>query len=372
MTSHVVIRSLDEFMPYADEWDAIHIKNVHSEVYQHSSFLIAWMKSAPILNEPFIICCFHNQQLISGLPLMLKQERIAGIGMKIVVPMGTPLIDYIEPVYLNDQALACLAEALNTIAKKIDAVLLENVRMSSPLYSHLVRLGYRQRHFVNCYSRKVTWSNNPDLSEIIIGRTNLRMLKGKYNRIARIGELSITHELAWTEVGSVLDSFFTLHIERWKNTDTPSMFTKPEYRAFYREMLYSMGKIGTVLLSQLKVGNVLVGVHFGLKYRNKLIWYTPAMNVEYAKFSVGNILATEIARDLPNLNLTLFDFSRGGEQYKMQFCDVEEENLTLSTEFTVKAFIIMWIRRNARTLLKSNTRLRSLLISIFKKDASLC
>lgn len=372
MTSHVVIRSLAEFMPYADEWDAIHVKNKNSEVYQHSSFLIAWMKAAPIANEPFIICCFHNQQLISGLPLMLKQELIAGIRVEVVVPMGTPLIDYIEPIYLNEEALAYLADTLNSQARKVDAVLLENVRMSSPLYPHLIRLGYRQQHFVNCYSRKVTWSNNADLSEIVIGRTNLRMLRGKYNRIARIGELSLSHEYAWTEIDSVLDSFFTFHIERWKHTDTPSMFTRPEYRAFYREMLCCMKENGTVLLSQLKVGDVLIGVHFGLKFRSKLIWYTPAMNVEYSKFSVGNILATEIARNLPNMNLTLFDFSRGGEQYKMQFCDIEEENLTLSTEFTVKALIIMWIRRNARLLLKSNTRLRSLLITLFKKDASLC
>lgn len=81
----------------------------------------------------------------------------------------------------------------------------------------------------------------------------------------------------------------------------------------------SLGEFGWPpggLCSTLRVNGQIVAVHAGMWSRDTLHYWFPAYDVEFSKFSVGNLLLLRMARALPAYGVRTIDLGKGGEQYK--------------------------------------------------------
>jgi CelD/BcsL family acetyltransferase involved in cellulose biosynthesis len=72
------------------------------------------------------------------------------------------------------------------------------------------------------------------------------------------------------------------------------------------------------LLTTLHAGDHLVAVHFGLLGRDRLVWWFPAYDVRFARYSPGLILLLDLIAAAAARDLHLVDLGRGEHDYKLR------------------------------------------------------
>lgn len=160
-------------------------------------------------------------------------------------------------------------------------------------------------------------------SESFRGIHGKKSVRRNRRRLARQGELQVRHLVDPDEIRPLLETLFSLHIDRWSGTDSPSLFLDENNRHFYRELL---ARGFPALLSVLQAGDETVAMHFGFVSGNDLVWYKPAFDMRYADCSPGEVLLAELANHVGENGLDGLDFTRGGEKFKYRFSSAERLN----------------------------------------------
>jgi CelD/BcsL family acetyltransferase involved in cellulose biosynthesis len=108
---------------------------------------------------------------------------------------------------------------------------------------------------------------------------------------------------------------------RWKSgqyrsSGIANVFGVSWTQALLRRICGYQGHTFAGLCSTLRVNGRIVAVHAGMRSRDTLHYWFPAYDVEFSKFSVGNLLLLRMARSLPAYGVRTIDLGKGGEQYK--------------------------------------------------------
>lgn len=361
-----IIEDEHTLLRIADEWRLLHNDSMRPEPFQSIEFVLAWLRANPTSAQPLIILGRSEQgTLIAAWPLMVRHEAFVGIPQRTLVPMGSPLIDYSDPILSDERYADGLVRQLLIIGSdRADVIVIDQHRRGSAVSQALQAHGFKTVTAVACHSRNLSLIPTTDLgpSEIVIGDTSRRTMKGKLNRLHRIGEVAFTYASSAGEASEMLDLLFDYHVSRWASTNTPSMFENPVYQGWYRELAKLGVTTGAVMIGRLTVGDTCVGVHFGLRSGNTLIWTTPSMNSDLSKLSPGLLLAYYTIKTARAFGIDVVDFSRGGEDYKRQFCDIIEWNDTSSIALSITARVLLWLRSKVRTLFGDSHPLRRFLV----------
>ncbi len=73
------------------------------------------------------------------------------------------------------------------------------------------------------------------------------------------------------------------------------------------------------MLSTLRIGDTLLGAHFGMRSNQTLHSWFPAYNADFYKYSPGSILLMELARSGSEQGIQKIDLGKGTEEYKLSF-----------------------------------------------------
>lgn len=144
-----------------------------------------------------------------------------------------------------------------------------------------------------------------------------RDLKRKDNRIRRETAYRCEHRLG--DLGDAeLRALMDLHVERWRFQGPRSRFEREEPRrlmeAYPRE---------NKLLTSIYDGDELVAAHFGMCFRETLLWHTPAINVKYVRHSPLMQLFLETARYAEANGFRAIDLGLGQEEYKARVSNAD-------------------------------------------------
>lgn len=346
-------------------WRAAHGASLRPEPFQSYEFVHAWLVTNPSGARPLIIVGWVSGSIRAAWPLMVRTERFLGLRQRTVVPLGSPLIDYADPILLDAADAEPLVQQLVERSRRIaDAIVIDNHRAGSPIAHALESASFRAVPAVECYARVLAREDHVDheVNSIVIGSTNRRMMRGKINKANRLGPLELRYAGDVDEALAMLETLFVFHRQRWSVTPTPSMFDQEQYREWYREMIRQGLETGAVMVGALMCGDVCLGVHFGLRHGSTLIWTTPSMNPEHQRLSPGLLLAYSTLSTAETHGIAIVDFSRGGEGYKAQFCDRVELNMTSSRSLTLLAHLMLRLRSVARTMLGDGHPIRRILV----------
>jgi CelD/BcsL family acetyltransferase involved in cellulose biosynthesis len=132
------------------------------------------------------------------------------------------------------------------------------------------------------------------------------------------GELVVEHLRTGVEIQPHLDSFFEQHTRRWASTDNPSLFERPEERAFYRRLTES-SDVEWLRFTRLTWNSEPIAYHFGFCYRGVYLWYKPTFAVEFARRSPGEVLLRALLLAAREEGARTFDFGLGDEPFKRRF-----------------------------------------------------
>lgn len=359
------IEDVEALQAISAAWRAAHQASLRPEPFQSYEFVRAWLVAKPTDAKPIILVGWASDSIRAAWPLMLRTERFLGLRQRTVVPLGSPLIDYADPILLDAVDAGPLVQELVMRARQVaDAIVIDNHRAGSPVALAMEKESFHAVPAVECYSRVLDRMElaGDDVNSIVIGATNRRMMRGKINKANRMGPLELRYARDVNEALDMLTTLFAYHRQRWSTTPTPSMFDQPQYREWYRELVRQGLESGAVMVGALMSGDVCLGVHFGLRHGSTLIWTTPSMNPEYQRLSPGLLLAFFTLSTAETHGISVVDFSRGGEGYKAQFCDRVEMNLTSSRSLTLWAHIMLRLRSAARAMLGDGHPLRRLLV----------
>ena len=77
--------------------------------------------------------------------------------------------------------------------------------------------------------------------------------------------------------------------------------------------------------SFLKINGKIIACHIGYNYKNTFLYIFPAYDIEFKKYSPGNILLFKLLEFCKNSNLSYFDLTIGYENYKSKINNLCED-----------------------------------------------
>jgi CelD/BcsL family acetyltransferase involved in cellulose biosynthesis len=150
------------------------------------------------------------------------------------------------------------------------------------------------------------------------------------------------------------DEFCQLHIQRWANTTTPSVYRDKARQVFLLECLKAWNKDEILVRFSVQMSHKRIGLSICLREKNSLIRHSSTYNPEYKKFSPGVALIYAVSEWMTKQHIRLLDFGYGNEEYKYYLANQEQvlSRIFISAKtnllFIAKAMIIGAVKKNNR------------------------
>ena len=294
-----------------DEWLALYEAAHNKTIFQHPDWTAAWLESKEDPNLGIYVRSEH--QHVTGV--------ISGKRIRNVVYLGANFhSDYHLPL-LKDESEEDLESFLRLIGENRYSVLLQEVPKNSVYSEYLTNQNLvliQHRTLCPC----IDLSEFDHVNRILNKKSTYR----KFRKLEKLGDVKISHSFDHDYMDTCLSELVSLHVNRWAASTTPSLFTRYDGEAFYRNLLRSRFPL---LWSELRVNDRLVAGHIGVIDSKKLLWYKPAFDLKFSNASPGEVLVLEVIRFASQNGYEVFDFTRGQEAYKYRYANLETENLTL-------------------------------------------
>jgi CelD/BcsL family acetyltransferase involved in cellulose biosynthesis len=123
--------------------------------------------------------------------------------------------------------------------------------------------------------------------------------------------------------------FFDLHAQRWAGEGGSSGIRSPAVEAFHEEATFRMASRGWLRFFTLRMGAEAVASVYGLRHREKFIYYQSGYAPAWASKSVGLVLVGESFRDAISEGAREFDFLRGTEAYKSDWTSQKRHTVSV-------------------------------------------
>lgn len=325
------ISSWEEAAIYQNEWNDIIEKNLVCNndtptvptIYQTFEWNHTWWQAYGETNEYLLLLlgAFDQSKLMGIAPLMIRVQKFP-FPKKTVHFIGASnsnfASDYCSFITESEQyhdivtAFLCWLSSHSNLWDMLD---LRNIPEESN------DLPLLQKHFKK-YSELLYLCDAPaclldgnQQNQYFLNNKNIRR---KINWFNRQGELSYRLLESSADIHSRLEHFFETHRERRSFTRHPSLFHNENHRTFYRLVTHRLAPLNYLNFLVVELNGTPVAYHFGFKFKNKLIYYTPAINIKISH-SPGIMLIKGLFEYALASNLSELDFTAGGEPYKYKY-----------------------------------------------------
>jgi CelD/BcsL family acetyltransferase involved in cellulose biosynthesis len=146
-------------------------------------------------------------------------------------------------------------------------------------------------------------------------RTDIRSVMRKARKLAR--EVGPPRLVAQSDARVLLDRLVAWKRLQYAETGVRDVLADAQSRELLRLVHESRGTGFSGMLSVLYAGDLVAGVHLGL--RSGPVWHSwfPAYNPDLSRYSPGLLLMLELAEAAPKLGITEIDLGKGEARYKL-------------------------------------------------------
>lgn len=329
-------------------WDVLAAANGHTSVFATSAWLAAWSRTlAPQAN----LRTFRLRHQGRPQGRLVAAAALVGEGGAIGFAGAGPS-DYadvlIDPELPEPQARQALEQLLG---QALDSGLgrylkLNRIPGDSPTLNRL-----RAGHPPAVLQQRVE-APRMDMAAApeVLGK---KSLKRHDNGLKRKGEVTCETFRRHADVAPRLDDFFELHVRRWADTPTPSLFLEPANRAFYQAASQNLDALDALRFTEIRLDGRLVAAHYGFLWNGRFVWYKPCFEPELAKSSPGEVLIKRLVELALEEGAELFDFTLGGESFKHRFATSVPHVHTAEIRRGRLGRLLLQARHSARSALTS-------------------
>lgn len=283
----------------------------HQDYFHHPEFQYACISIFSKYTKCYLLSVFKGEKLVGYAALRTTKRTIRKINYKFLVPVAFSVAEYNYPIIHKnyiDEFLKVLDKALANFNVHFQHVpgffkkrILDNINDS--FVSRVV-------------DNPILVKNENDIFNASMKSTPLkrkRQLMRKYDSVETKHITSGINE-------ELLNSFYQLHIKRWKIEGIASNFKRKEYRDIYKVISnLKINKIGYPILSYLKVNDNLVAFQYGYIMNEKYLAQIHARSLNDNYRSAGSILIKEILNYISSKEMKIYDMGVGLEDYKYRY-----------------------------------------------------
>jgi CelD/BcsL family acetyltransferase involved in cellulose biosynthesis len=152
--------------------------------------------------------------------------------------------------------------------------------------------------------------------------TTRRRDRSKRKRLAELGSI----ELATAENAESALAALAVLVEQksqaFARRGIPNLFARPGYLDFFKDFVGSAPARSLAHISELRVGRQTAAANFALTFGGRYYYVLSSYtDGEMSRFGPGAVHLHEIMRYAIDNRFTMFDFTIGDEQYKLDWCE---------------------------------------------------
>jgi CelD/BcsL family acetyltransferase involved in cellulose biosynthesis len=342
-------------------WNGLVSGSRSSSVFQTYEWHAAWWEAYGEGKQPFLVCVSEADRAVAIAPLMVCREPG---GKRVLRFIGHGRSDYLDFIYTGgaDGVLDEVFRFLHAASDRWDEIDLKYLPSDSPSYKAIPDACRRSGLYsvltdtIECPTLHL--KGDPERVREVVGKKSVRRDKKYF--LKRPG-YKVLHIRDSAEVMKYVDRFFDQHVERWSKTHTPSLFTDPRNRSFYRGLVSAMEGTDYLAFSVLESEGSPAAFHFGFSYAGRFVYYKPSFDISLLKRSPGKVLMSELIDFALASGFDEFDFAVGDETYKTRFASDIRYNFSYVVVKTLPGLYLQRARRSLRQLVRRSGTLQSAL-----------
>ncbi len=295
-------------------WNDLHDRAEDRSVFQEYGWVRAWWHTCRPRSATLQLLVAESAGQVVGIAPLFTDDEPHGRGRRLRFLGGFHndyqyfLVDRAHP-----QLHSRLAEHCRS-ALEFDTFILNEVPAGSTLGQWLRSNGRRlvPAGHMPCPMLQL------DTADPLGCYTDKKSVRRKLNKLRRLGTVEVTHIEQRGLIAQYLPELWTQHIRRWHNTAHPSIFLDKRYRRFYSQLVTRL-RHGIPVFTRVTLDGRSIACHLGFRSGDDLLWYKPAFDPDYAEYSPGEYMVTELIRHAHSRRCRALDFTRGDEAFKARF-----------------------------------------------------
>jgi CelD/BcsL family acetyltransferase involved in cellulose biosynthesis len=128
---------------------------------------------------------------------------------------------------------------------------------------------------------------------------------------------------------AALEELFRLHNSRWRRRGAWGAFAGARIQAFHHAVARKFLRRGWLRLHRLKLDGETRAAFYCFHLRDRVYYYLSGFDLDFAKYSIGNVLMAQAIGTAIGEGAREFDFLRGDESYKLAWKAEERRTLRL-------------------------------------------
>lgn len=308
-------------------WNRLLQRSETRSIFLTWQWLSTWWEAFRAGAELYVIAVLDGSRLIGIAPLMLRHTD----GQRVIEFLGMGSSDYCDFIAARDDKPAVLAavfEALLRRRDRWDRIRLRNLPEQSSTALLLSQLslptGLEIVAEMESVCPALSLETSPHFAQTCARKKSLVRHTRYFERLA---PLHFEHVLDPDEIRDLLPEFMEQHRDRRFMAGDRSLFDDPRHRRFYERFVQELLDANWLRFSVLRWRGEILAFHLGFFYEGIYTWYKPTFNVDYARFSPGEVLLKLLIEHCLANAVREFDFTVGDEAFKERFANVQRKNL---------------------------------------------
>ncbi len=374
-----LIEDNEAFLGLRSDWDALLDRSPQYSVFLTWEWLYSWWAHFQEHKQLFILLVRDDasSQIQAIAPWYIEEQNpFHFLPLRKISFLGTGRVtsDFLNLIIspgLEEPALECLCQYLQTQARRWDVIEFRAIREDSATLDYLRRITPPQVRVLERTTDVCPYIPLPSDHAIFLSAlsSNLRQNLRTYTRA-----VEVKHRMRYTlatdpeQLKQNIDSVFDLHNERFSakvsEPATRSNFSGQPMRDFHYDVAARFLAKGWLKLFFLEYNLKPVACLYAFQYKGRAFVYQTGFSCAWEKSGLGNVMYHYAIRDCIQAGLQEFHFLRGGEAYKAKWTNTAR---LLHT--------VVWINSSRKgrmylLYLKSKAKMKTLLFKLgFRRTA---
>ncbi|HUK49931.1 MAG TPA: GNAT family N-acetyltransferase [Terriglobales bacterium] len=321
----------DEFERLGPTWNDLLGRS--TDVYSTWEWLSCWWKHFGQRRELRVLVAEEDGKTMAIAPLMLSKRTL----MNSVTVAKLEFIGGLESDYNDFIWVENGQECLNLFLKYLseltdwDCIELTNVRENS-LTASLLRhphsdLMFEERVVFSCPYIELPTTVEEFMTTL--SRDMRHQMRRKMRRLEETHGVNFKSHTEFSSIKEAMNQFFDLHEMRWRSRRKSDSFASGMMKTFQIELAERFAKKGWLALSFLTADDRSVAADYSFDYHERRYGYQSGFDPDFGSYAVGTLLRMHNVESCIAKGLKEYDFTRGGEAYKLRWPIQVRRNLQI-------------------------------------------
>ncbi len=347
-----IINDDKAFYDLREKWEDLSSHVAYKSFFLNWTWMYNWWQYYSGRNKSFELMILAGEHAESGelvglLPLYIRDARLLKIAkFREIRFIGTGIesTDYLEIISRTgyEEAVGHLfLEYLLEGKGRGDSFVFENLIESSLLLRRFRPIIAAKNISVSASLHRICpyvtlpASYDEYLSTLSANwRSNVRR---KTRKLFKMNDISFEVLSDPSRLPEALPDLFNLHNERFRQVRKTSGFYQDVRLGFHQKMSGILAGQKQAILFALKDGEKRIATLYCFSYDKRLMYFQSGFDPDYQKFSVGAVLLGKVIEYAIDSGYEIFDFMRGGEDYKFHWAKSYEQIFNLQCAVSGRA-----------------------------------